>query len=219
MRKLMWLLAAIVLGTTGPAAQAQFGPSFGPRPVGPYAPNGFNRSNPLAPQVPGIPGKPGGYNPLHSSPFTGPSLSPQPWMSPTLQNIYRDAQIATAPWPNQAPVGLPGLPGGYTLVLYACFAFNWSTRQYVGHAFSRRDIVEGAWNLRRVPWMSWLLLHGEWDLNHHRRPDVPWFYLPRLSPPDEPRMSYTRQYWRQWLGPRLCQEPEPQRGPSRHSPQ
>jgi fatty acid desaturase len=97
-----------------------------------------------------------------------------------------------------------------TLMLYACFSFNWSTRQYVGHAFSRRDVVEGAWNLRHYFWMSWLLLHGEWDLNHHRRPDVPWYYLPRLSPPDEPRMSYFRQYWRQWLGPRPCQAVEPQ---------
>jgi len=96
-----------------------------------------------------------------------------------------------------------------TLVLYACFSFNWSTRQYVGHAFSRRDVVEGAWNLRQSWWMSWLLLHGEWDLNHHRRPDVPWYYLPRLSPPDELRLSYWRQYWRQWLGPRPCQEPAP----------
>lgn len=100
-----------------------------------------------------------------------------------------------------------------TLVLYACFSFNWSTRQYVGHAFSRRDVIEGAWNLRHFPWMSWLLLHGEWDLNHHRRPDVPWYYLPRLSPPDEPRVSYWRQYWRQWLGPRLCQEPAPRPEP------
>ena len=97
-----------------------------------------------------------------------------------------------------------------TLVLYACFSFNWSTRQYVGHAFSPRDIIEGAWNLRHQRWMSWLLLHGEWDLNHHRRPDVPWYHLPRLSPPDEPRMSYVRQYWRQWLGPRPCAEANPQ---------
>jgi fatty acid desaturase len=96
-----------------------------------------------------------------------------------------------------------------TLVLYACFSFNWSTRQYVGHAFSRRDIVEGAWNLRHFSWMSWLLLHGEWDLNHHRRPEVSWYYLPRLSLPDEPRMSYLNQYWRQWLGPRACREVEP----------
>jgi fatty acid desaturase len=98
-----------------------------------------------------------------------------------------------------------------TLTLYAFFSFNWSTRQYVGHAFSLRDIVDGAWNLSHLPWMSWLLLHGEWDLNHHRRPDVPWYYLPRLSPPSEPRMSYWRQYWRQWLGPRPCQEGEPRR--------
>jgi fatty acid desaturase len=98
-----------------------------------------------------------------------------------------------------------------TLVLYACFSFNWSTRQYVGHAFSRRDVIEGAWNLRHYDWMSWLLLHGEYDLNHHRRPDVPWYYLPRLSPPEEPRRSYWGQYWRQWLGPRLCDEPAPVR--------
>jgi fatty acid desaturase len=100
-----------------------------------------------------------------------------------------------------------------TLVLYACFSLNWSTRQYVGHAFSRRDVVDGAWNLRQTAWMSCLLLHGEWDLNHHRRPDVSWYYLPRLSKPDEPRMSYWRQYWRQWLGPRPCQEAEPKPPP------
>jgi fatty acid desaturase len=96
-----------------------------------------------------------------------------------------------------------------TLVLYACFSLNWSTRQYVGHAFSRRDVVEGAWNLRQSWWMSWLLLHGEWDLNHHRHPEVSWFYLPRLSGPGEVRRSYLAQYWRQWLGPRPCREPAP----------
>ena len=31
-----------------------------------------------------------------------------------------------------------------TLVLYACFAFNWSTRQYVGHAYTQRDVIEGS---------------------------------------------------------------------------
>ena len=96
-----------------------------------------------------------------------------------------------------------------TLVLYACFSLNWSTRQYVGHAFSPRHVVDGAWNLRHHWWMSWLLLHGEWDLNHHRRPDVSWYYLPSLSPADEPRMSYVQQYWRQWRGPQPCAEPAP----------
>jgi fatty acid desaturase len=95
------------------------------------------------------------------------------------------------------------------LVLYACFSLNWSTRQYVGHAFSRRDVIDGAWNLRHFPWMSWLLLHGEWDLNHHRRPEVSWYYLPQLSTADEARPSYWRQYWQQWLGPQPCHEPAP----------
>jgi fatty acid desaturase len=97
-----------------------------------------------------------------------------------------------------------------TLILYACFSFNWSTRQYVGHAFSRRDVIEGAWNLRHNRLMSWVLLHGEWDLNHHRRPDLSWYYLPRVSLADEPRPSYIKQYWRQWRGPRLVTEPAPE---------
>jgi fatty acid desaturase len=96
-----------------------------------------------------------------------------------------------------------------TLVLYACFAFNWSTRQYIGHAFSKRDVIEGAWNLRHSRWMSALLLHGEYDLNHHRHPEISWYYLPRLSPPDNAQPKYLKQYWRQWLGPRQATEPAP----------
>jgi fatty acid desaturase len=97
-----------------------------------------------------------------------------------------------------------------TLVLYGCFALNWSTRQYVGHAFTKRDVIEGAWNLRHSWPMTWILLHGEWDLNHHRRPDVSWYYLPRLSAANEPRLGYVRQYWRLWRGPRPNREPAPE---------
>lgn len=99
------------------------------------------------------------------------------------------------------------------LILYGCFSINWSTRQYIGHAFSRRDIVEGAWNLRHNWLMSKILLHGEWDLMHHRHPEVSWYYLPSLASPQEPRMSYVKQYWRQWLGPRLATEPPPRVDP------
>lgn len=96
------------------------------------------------------------------------------------------------------------------VMLYACFSVNWSTRQYIGHAFSRRDVIEGAWNLRHNGLMSWILLHGEWDLNHHRHPEVSWYYLPCLSPLEEARGSYWRQYWRQWRGPRPAVEPAPE---------
>jgi fatty acid desaturase len=58
--------------------------------------------------------------------------------------------------------------------------------------------------------MSWLLMHGEYDLNHHRRPDVPWIYLPRFGRPSDPRPSYWKQYFRQWLGPQRCSEPAPE---------
>ncbi len=96
-----------------------------------------------------------------------------------------------------------------TLVLYACFSFNWSTRQYIGHAFSKREIIEGAWNLKHNRLMSWLLLHGEWDLNHHRHPEVSWIYLPRVAPAGEDRPGYIPHYFRQWLGPRPAGPPPP----------
>ena len=96
------------------------------------------------------------------------------------------------------------------LVLYCCFAFNWSTRQYVGHAFTKRDVIEGAFNLRHNGLMSRILLNANWDLNHHRHPEISWYYLPRLSPTDEPRPGYIRQYWRQWRGPRPATEPAPE---------
>lgn len=97
----------------------------------------------------------------------------------------------------------------HTLILYACFSFNWSTRQYVGHAFSKRDIIDGAWNLKHNKVMTWVLLHGEYDKTHHRRPDVSWIHIPRLTPPGDERPSYFKQYWRQWLGPRPNTEPAP----------
>jgi fatty acid desaturase len=105
---------------------------------------------------------------------------------------------------------LGGLSPLHTLALYGCFAVNWSTRQYVGHAFTKRDVIEGAWNLRHNRLMTWVLLHGEYDLNHHRRPDLSWYYLPRLSAPGEARPGYLRQYWRLWLGPRPAAEPAPE---------
>lgn len=94
--------------------------------------------------------------------------------------------------------------------MYAAFAFNWSTRQYVSHAFTKRDVTDGALNLRTNRWMSALLLHGEWDLNHHRYPTVPWIHLPRIAPTGEPRVSYWKQYLAQWGGPRPCVEAAPE---------
>lgn len=106
------------------------------------------------------------------------------------------------------------LRAGSVLLCYACFSLNWSTRQYIGHAFTKRDVVHGAWNLAHGRAMSAVLLHGEWDLNHHRHPEVPWIHIPRLACEPESRRGYVRQYWRQWLGPRLTEERSPRATPS-----
>ena len=96
------------------------------------------------------------------------------------------------------------------LICYACFSFNWSTRQYVTHAFSERDVINGAFNLRHNPVMDLILLHGQWDLNHHRHPEVSWYYLPCLSKSKEASRSYFSQYFRQWRGPVPATTPAPE---------
>jgi len=102
-----------------------------------------------------------------------------------------------------------GLGWQALLTLYLCFAVNWSTRQYVTHAFSPRRVRDGAWNLRVSRPMGWLLLNGQWDRVHHQHPHVSWLGLPRLAA----GLAYDRGYWRQylslWGGPRPCREPGP----------
>jgi fatty acid desaturase len=95
------------------------------------------------------------------------------------------------------------------LIFYLCFSFNWSTRQYVTHAFTRRSVRDGALNLRVSRPMGWLLLNGHWDLVHHHHPHVPWLYLSELGRNSETPISYWRQYARLWRGPRPSPEPGP----------
>jgi hypothetical protein len=58
--------------------------------------------------------------------------------------------------------------------------------------------------------MDYVLLHGQWDLNHHRHPDVSWYYLPQLAGASDSRRSYLRQYFRQWGGPIPATTPAPE---------
>ncbi len=97
------------------------------------------------------------------------------------------------------------------LLMYACFAFNWSTRQYVTHAFTPRDVVNGALNLRVSAPMSWLLLKGNWDLVHHQKPWLPWTALAQEGRHSVAPVGFWRQYARMWAGPVLTREPSPER--------
>lgn len=96
-----------------------------------------------------------------------------------------------------------------TLILYGMGGFLWSTRQYVTHAFSKRHVVDGAYNLKTSWLMDKFLLHGGWDLVHHQNPHLSWKYLPETGPESEPRIPFWPQYFSLWRGPRPCGESAP----------
>lgn len=93
-------------------------------------------------------------------------------------------------------------------LMYLMAGINWSTRQYVGHAYTKRDVIEGAINLKTNRFLTWVLLNGNWDLNHHRRPDVSWIHLPKLG--EMSQTKYLAAYLRMWTGPRLTVERGPE---------
>ena len=105
---------------------------------------------------------------------------------------------------------IAGVPPLRLLTAYIAASFLWSTTQYLEHAYSPRDVIDGAFNLRAPFLYGWLNLHRELDLNHHRHPHESWLHLPKLSDVNEVRRSYVRHYFAQWSGPRRTDEPSPQ---------
>lgn len=92
------------------------------------------------------------------------------------------------------------------LACYVAFGINWSSLQYADHAFSRLDVIEGAWDLRVHPWVQALFLNYHLHLAHHRQPALPWIYLPRFVDRERFRPHFVTHYARMWLGPRRAPE-------------
>lgn len=92
---------------------------------------------------------------------------------------------------------------------YGAFALNWCSLQYTDHAWTTRDIRNGASNLRVNRLVQWIFLNYHHHLAHHQNPTVPWIHLPRFVDWSVPRPSYLRNYLRLWLGPTLTHEPAP----------
>ena len=86
------------------------------------------------------------------------------------------------------------------LACYWAFGLNWSSLQYTDHAWSPRDVHEGAWNLRFWPLTQAIFLNYNLHLVHHRRPDIPWLHLPRFVRRDDPNPSFWSIYWPLWAG-------------------
>ncbi|TGM48700.1 fatty acid desaturase [Leptospira biflexa] len=95
------------------------------------------------------------------------------------------------------------------LLFYLAAGFNWSTRQYITHAYSKRDVWAGAINLRTNFLHEIFLLYGNWDLQHHLHPNLPWIYLKKSARNKKPKTSYLRQYIKMWKGPRKNYETAP----------
>ncbi len=94
------------------------------------------------------------------------------------------------------------------LICYLTFGWIWGSLQYADHAFSIRNIREGAWNLRVSTPVRWIFLNYHLHLNHHRRPDVSWLHLPEQFRKGDSYPSFWDIYWQMWRGPRPAQSPD-----------
>lgn len=114
-----------------------------------------------------------------------------------LRRVRLEAALALA----MQGVGL--VTFGWTwALLQAAGGLCWASQQYVTHADSPRDALDGAHNLRAPRLYEALLLHFNWHLAHHQHPKVPWLYLPQFDDPRRARPGYFRSFVRFWRGPR-----------------
>ena len=84
---------------------------------------------------------------------------------------------------------------------YYAFALHWSVLQYADHAFSSRDIKNGAWNLKVLPLSRWIALNYHYHLTHHQQQLIPWYELPKHVD-NSPQPTFWRIYFLLWLGVR-----------------
>ncbi|MEM9418745.1 MAG: fatty acid desaturase [Planctomycetota bacterium] len=97
-----------------------------------------------------------------------------------------------------------GVPLSWYVATYLVFGASWSTMQYLHHYGTPIDRKEGAIDLKMLPGLSWVWLHHNLHLTHHRYPRASWTTLPALARRDGSKpTSLWRQYLHQWRGPRL----------------
>ena len=82
------------------------------------------------------------------------------------------------------------------------FALHWSVLQYADHAWSARDVKNGAWNLKVLPPSRWMALNYHYHLAHHQQPQLPWYELPQHLDRSVPQPSFWRVYFSLWKGVR-----------------
>jgi fatty acid desaturase len=92
------------------------------------------------------------------------------------------------------------------LLCYVFFAVNWSSLQYADHAWSERDVHNGAWNLKVNRVVQYVFLNYHHHRAHHQNPNTPWLHLAKYVDWSEKRHSYIDIYMKMWRGPRPYHE-------------
>ena len=95
------------------------------------------------------------------------------------------------------------------LILFLIHGLVWSSQNYVNHAFSPRNIINGAHNLKMPLWLKPVYLNFNVHLAHHQNPKIPWIHLPQFIRKDSHRIGFFRNYLRLWKGPKLTNEADP----------
>ena len=93
--------------------------------------------------------------------------------------------------------------------MYGIHAFSWSSQNYGNHAFSPRDILNGAHNLEMNPVLKPIYLNWNYHLAHHQHPGIPWVHLPKFVESGK-TSNYDKAYLQLWKGPRLTTESAPE---------
>ncbi|MDC1175125.1 fatty acid desaturase [Bacteriovoracaceae bacterium] len=95
------------------------------------------------------------------------------------------------------------------IITYWTFAILWSSLQYTDHAWSKRSIREGAWNLKvsKATHLIWLNYH--YHLNHHKSPNTSWLHLPKITQERDLNPGFWEIYFRLWKGPTPVVEENP----------
>lgn len=78
------------------------------------------------------------------------------------------------------------------LMAFAAFAFTWSSLQWVYHLRTPLDPIEGAYNLRSLAPVRWLFLNFNYNLTHHRHPELHWQELHEKTDLRETQPSWYR---------------------------
>ena len=96
------------------------------------------------------------------------------------------------------------------IICYWSFAMLWGSLQYADHAWSKRDIRNGAWNLKVNKFVQYIFLNYHHHLAHHQYPYVPWIHLHKFVDFSAERPSHFSIWLKMWLGPTLTTEASPE---------